>query len=123
MLFEGSKLRISESTIPGAGRGVFAVAALQGGELLEECHYAPLVETNFKALDVTVQDYVFTILPHTSCIVFGHAMVYNNSAEPNVGWEIDLVERVFRFRALRDVAEGSELFINYRQIPKILKAG
>ena len=43
-------------------------------------------------------------------------MAYNHSLhDPNVTWEIDEDAKLFRFRALRDLVAGEELFLNYRQ--------
>ena len=111
-----TKLYIDDSTIEGAGRGVFAGAACVEGEMLEECHYVVLSETNYKAIEPVLQDYLFALPPdNKSVIVLGFAMAFNHSLTPNVSWEIDWEEAVFRFHAVRDLVEGEELFINYRQ--------
>ena len=116
-LHVATKLAVGESSVPGAGRGVFLTADVAEGEVLEECHYVSLDETNFVVIDKALQDRVFLLPPATNAYVMGFGMIYNTSPEPNVRWEIDLTRKTFRFIAKSDSVEGEELFLDYRQKP------
>lgn len=119
-LIPATKLYVDTSSIEGAGRGVFTFSHIKAGEVLEECHYVHMVETNFKAIDKMLQTYVFYNRKlKINCAVLGFGMIYNTSEDPSVCWEIDTIKDVFRYRALRDIEAGSELLINYGYIPEI----
>jgi len=103
-----TKLQIQDSGI--SGRGVFATQNILEGEILEECHFIEMSQTDYKQLDV-LKEYVFTfpIYTKSNCIVFGMGSVYNHSLEPSAYWETDE-----QFIALRDIAQGEEIFIDYK---------
>jgi uncharacterized protein len=47
-------------------------------------------------------------------VIFGLGSLFNHSTHhQNVGWRRDLEQRLVRYYALRDIAEGEELCISY----------
>lgn len=106
------KLYIGDSSI--SGRGVFAKVGIKEGEVLEECHYMLLAETNFKAIDRNLTEYVFAFEKTSKVsIVFGFGSIYNHSREPNADWEIDTKNNLYRFFAISDISEGEEILLDY----------
>lgn len=112
-LYVSPKIVVKDS--PLHGRGVFAEKPLARGELIEECHFA-IVDSPLAIADERLNAYLFT-WPRgsrtTLAMVFGFAMVYNHSDEPNITWETDEAARLYRFIALRDIAAGEELCHRY----------
>lgn len=108
-LFVSPKLEVRRSSLHG--RGVFATAPFAAGELIEECHFA-IVDSTPAAVDRSLNAYLFT-WPRgsttTLAMVLGFGMVYNHSDTPNITWDTDVAEEVYRFRALRAIAAGEEL--------------
>lgn len=106
------KIEISGS--PTHGRGIFANAPIRAGELLEESHFA-IIDSTVATVDRGLYGYVYTWPKGGDhlAIVFGYAMVYNHSTDPNVTWQTDEGAWVYRFIALRDIAAGEELVHDY----------
>lgn len=53
----------------------------------------------------------------TQAVVLGLGSMFNHSAqEQNIGWERDVMRGCVRYYALRDIAAGEELCINYGRI-------
>lgn len=111
--------KLEISAVPGKGRGVFAVAPIRVGELLEA---APTAELDQRDTDTVVgttfENYYFAHPddPEGGLLVFGVASLLNHAEEPNtetvarredgVGWIVEL-------RALRNIAPGEELTRRY----------
>lgn len=49
----------------------------------------------------------------SSACVLGYGMIYNHSKTPNVDYEFDYENLLFRYTASKNVTKGKELFINY----------
>jgi len=49
----------------------------------------------------------------STAVVLGYGMIYNHSLNPNVEWEIDYNDFVFKYKTNQNVSKGQELFINY----------
>lgn len=46
-------------------------------------------------------------------MALGYVPVYNHSYSSNCEYEMDFEQNLIAIRAVRDIAEGEELFINY----------
>jgi SET domain-containing protein len=117
MLFVSPKIIVDDSPIQG--RGVFAVDYILKDEMIEECHFVKLIETDFEKLDKTIKDIAFAWPMFTSgthAIVLGFGSIYNHSNENNATWETDLEKNCFRFIAVRDIEPGEEICTNYLKI-------
>lgn len=107
-------LYISES--PERGRGVFTAEDIEAGTLVE---IAPVIVMEAKdrlLLDQTLlHDYIFEWGEDKSqcCMALGYVPVYNHSVAANCEYEMDYERACIGVRAVRDIASGEELFVNY----------
>ena len=46
-------------------------------------------------------------------VPLGNAMMYNHSSDPNAEWEIHDDNNFVRFKALKTISKGEEIFHNY----------
>ena len=107
------KIYISESSIPNAGRGVFAKQGIAKDETIELCPVirVPLDDSSNKKGAVLV-DYFFYFGDRLAvCLGFGS--IYNHSYEPNATYNKDLKTDTVEFKALRDINRGEEIIVNY----------
>tara|TARA_R110000851_G_scaffold67656_1_gene152699 strand:+ start:277 stop:786 length:510 start_codon:yes stop_codon:yes gene_type:complete len=143
-LLLNNKVEIRKSSIHGYG--VFAKEDIFKGEMIEECKYAiiepPIKGTIFhyhypwpkilskvaitkETLKSANPELVFKIENgidiNQKTIVFGFAAMYNsaesNTLEHNIEWYTDLVEDLYIFQAIHDIAKDEELCIHYPLIP------
>lgn len=115
MLFTPDKLYVKDSNI--SGKGVFAKSDIIRGEILEECHFIELSESNYDNIDPVLKEYVFTfpIGGKNNCVVFGFGSIYNHSLINNAYWECDLEKKVFRFIANTNIKKDKEILIDYQK--------
>jgi SET domain-containing protein len=108
--YHANKLAVRRS--PLHRWGVFATAKIAAYELLEESPYflTPLKELR-KA--PSCETYSYYLDNTTSIIGLGLAGLYNHSSDPNCSHEIDQVNNLMRHYALRPIALGEELTIDY----------
>ena len=98
----------------GAGRGVFASEAIAAGATIEICPM--LVATNTErseALALGAEGYVFGWGDGGTALALGYGSLYNHSYEPNATTLEDAEDEVLVITAVRDIAPGEEIFINY----------
>jgi uncharacterized protein len=101
-------LRLEPSRL--GGLGVFAVAPVAAGALVESC---PLLPVSQQVRD-ELPDRVVVVPgrgPERVAVPLGYGALYNHSAVPNLTWSV--TTRVMRLVAARDVAAGEELCIDY----------
>lgn len=108
--YRPTKLSVRRSRLHGWG--VFAAEPIAAYELLEESPYfiSPLKELR-KA--PSCETYSYYLDEETSIIGLGLAGLYNHSSDPNCSHEIDNVNQLMKHYALRDIAAGEELTIDY----------
>jgi hypothetical protein len=100
-----------------AGRGLFAreairageVVAVKGGAVLDRAAFE-LVKALVTPAEIQIEDDLF-IAPTTAADVPANMLNLNHSCEPNVG-----VRGQITFVAMRDIAAGEELTIDYAMI-------
>lgn len=111
-MIQANKIYVDNSDI--SGMGVFASDDIEKGEIIEECHFI-LLDQTYKNLGI-LKDYVFSypLGGAKSAAVLGFGMIYNHSFDPSANWEVCEDERLFRFKSLKDIVKGSEIFINYK---------
>jgi hypothetical protein len=95
------------------GRGVFAGRAFRAGELVEASPVVVL-DAPFDALPPALRRMVFA-WPGSSrhALALGYGSLYNGANPANLRFERDTVHGAIRFFAVRDIAVGEELTINY----------
>lgn len=115
---QNSRLRLAPA--PGKGRGVFAAAPIARGELFERAPVIISPDTEWPALEKTaLYHYCFEWGPehqHTA-IALGYASLYNHSFAPNARYLLQLDDHLIHFVALRDIAAGEEITMNYNGEP------
>jgi SET domain-containing protein len=99
-------------------RGVIALRDIAVGTCMESCPIIMLPEKEIVLLDETiVANYKYGWGETSECIVLGYGSLYNHSYTPNTIYKRDFERKVFNYIALRDIAAGEELLINYNGDP------
>jgi hypothetical protein len=108
-----NRFLVAESTIPGAGKGVFAKTALAEGELLEII--GVLVQRDSIADQCThyADEHKVRVGDDYLLIPVGFGGMVNHSSSPNTEKVIE-GERAY-LRALRPIEAGEELFFTYSE--------
>ena len=107
---------IEVKRIKGKGRGVFARRSIRKGEEIER---VPVLVYSVEESEAG------TILPHycfawgkgTVALALGYGSLYNHSYRPNARYD-DVGPRTKTFTALRDIAAGEEITVNYNGNPR-----
>ena len=102
--------------VPGRGRGVIALHPIARGERIERAPVIELTPHERAALGTTrLARYYFEWGPDSShaAIVLGYGSLYNHSFEPNAEYGFHEQELAIDYIALRDIASGEEITINY----------
>lgn len=119
LLFSARVLKAGAGPAAGKGRGVFATADIEPGELIDVCACVELdAETCSRIADTRIEDYYF-LHPgdaHSGLLVLGLASLCNHSDDANaitryehdpaLGWLVVLT-------ALRGIPRGEEVTRRY----------
>lgn len=102
----------------GKGRGVFARTPIPAGTVFERAPVLviPAVEIDENPYDTVITRYCFQWGRESVAIVLGYGSLYNHSYQPNAYYR-DRRSRIKEFVALRDIAAGEEITINYNGSP------
>ena len=115
-----SKIIVGDSRVQG--RGVFSLADIKKGEIVERC---PLIQMEYRSkyqLDHTIFGYTYARYQEDEnteqhgflmYIATGYGMLYNHQDEPNALWRFDYPELLGDIVAIKDIKSGEEIFINY----------
>lgn len=103
----------------GKGQGVFARRSIREGEVIER---VPVLVMSLKEYASGVDQsllggYVFAWGEDQIALALGYGSLYNHSYRPNARYE-DVAPRAKQFVALRDIAKGEELTVNYNGSPE-----
>ena len=112
--------KIAWRRTPGKGRAVFATAAIAGGEIVECSPVLPLALPDSECPGLNDyslawgEDVEGGLGPQKDCAIgLGYLSLYNHSETPNVTFEHRYDADEIAVHALRDIAAGEELTINY----------
>lgn len=95
------------------GRGVFATRAITKDELVEAAPVIVMPARDQNLLHASLlNDYVYE-WRDSIAVALGYGSLYNHSWDPNLEYRKRHAEALIEYVALRDVAEGEELTINY----------
>ncbi len=113
-----SKIYLDQSKIEKAGRGVFASKKIKAGETIERCPIILLSEDDTAHIRRTeLHNYYFMWgtdkTRHKSGICLGFGSIYNHSYAPNATYKKLIEEEVIDFVAIKDIAKGEEITVNY----------
>ncbi|MEM1328268.1 MAG: SET domain-containing protein [Bacteroidota bacterium] len=98
------------------GRGVFTYAAIEEGTLLEVCPVLIIPKEQVKIIRETVlHDYYFTWgeAQTEAAVVLGFGSIFNHAEQHNARFLMDYEQQTMDFFAMRDIAAGEEITINY----------
>lgn len=101
------------------GRGVFTSIPISKGDLIESAPVIVLDDKDRLIIHKTLlHDYYFLWEPgedeeYEAAIALGYGSLYNHSKEPNAEFVPVFDEKVIEFIALRDIAAGEEILIEY----------
>ena len=102
--------------VPGKGRGVRAGRAIAEGEVIESASVVVLSAQEWELVEQTVLGqfgFGWDDDKGTVAVALGQGSFLNHSYEPNVASDKDVAGRRIVFSAVRDIAPGEELTINY----------
>jgi uncharacterized protein len=104
---------------PGKGRGVVAERPFRAGEMIERSPVI-VIPRNEVALirDTRLAHYHYEWGDdcREAAIALGYGSLYNHSYTPNARYEFRESEECLEFFALRDIAAGEEITINYNNL-------
>ena len=106
------------------GRGVFALAAIPSGTLIETTDVIPIPRAELGAIEACIlADYYFRWGEdgREGAIALGYGSIYNHSYTPNAHYVKHLDRRSIDFIALRDIAAGEEIRTIYNGDPESRK--
>ena len=117
MAFQQSEA-VEVKRIRGKGRGVFARRPIRKGEVIERVPVIVLsLDEYATGLDGTVlKNYCFAWGKNQVALALGYGSLYNHSYRPNARYEDD-GPTTKAFIALRAIAEGEEITVNYNGKP------
>ncbi len=108
------KVFVSKSSIPKAGRGVFASMLIKKDEVIEECPVFVLPKKDYPIIKKSaLRNYYFMWGKTTSAICFGFGSFYNHSCKPNATYKKKIKEQTIEFLAIKDIKKGEEITVNY----------
>lgn len=102
------------------GRGVFALAPIPAGTLIETADVIPVPPAEIEAIEACIlADYYFRwgVDGRQGAIALGYGSIYNHSYSPNARYVKHFDRRTIDFIALRDIAAGEEIRTNYNGVP------
>lgn len=99
------------------GRGVFTHEAIPEGQIVERSPVIVMDAAARKLLDLTLlHDYIFEWQPdgrNDCCMALGYIPIYNHSFRSNCEYVMDYEAQAMSIQAMRPIAAGEELTINY----------
>lgn len=107
--------------VKGKGRGVFARQSIREGQVIERVPVLVLAVDRIHDAVAwgDIANYVFHWGEGTVALALGYGSLYNHSYRPNARYDDETRRKVFT--ALRDIAEGEEITINYNGDPDDLE--
>jgi SET domain-containing protein len=110
---------IEVKQIKGKGRGVFARRSICHGETIERVPVLvlPNAESRTASGPTPMSGYCFDWGRGTVAVALGYGSLYNHSFQPNARYE-DERGQIKVFVAIRDIAPGEEILVNYNGEPE-----
>jgi hypothetical protein len=111
---------VAESSIPSAGRGVFAARDYEPGEMIESCPVVVLGPRDLRLIEKTALDYYYFDWGDDqkgAGVVLGLGSIYNHSFDPVATYEKHYLQRRMDIIARKRIVTGDEITINYNYDP------
>lgn len=112
--------QIEVRPVEGKGRGVFALRPFRANERIER---APVIiipseqSAHIEQTELGFYWYNWRVEADDAAIVLGCGSIYNHSYRPNARYVRRFEDEVMEYFAVRDIAEGEEICINYNGDP------
>ncbi len=99
------------------GRGVFAARAFKADDVVEMCPVV-IIKSHTDTMPPEVRTLVFdwkvlANMPGCNALALGFGSLYNHSNPANMRYQADPSGQNLHFIAVRDIAAGEELTVNY----------
>ena len=109
---------IEVKRVKGKGRGVFARRLIRQGEVIERVPMLVLTAEEFedRLAGTSLANYCFAWSRGTMALALGYGSLYNHSFRPNARYD-DVGPQTKEFTAMRDIAPGEEITVNYNGEP------
>lgn len=109
---------IEVRTIRGKGRGVFATRPIAEGEVIERVPVLLIEADELRNGDAWtgLASYCFLWDAGRYALALGYGSLYNHSYRPNARYD-DAGRMTKIFKAIRDIAAGEEITVNYNGDP------
>jgi uncharacterized protein len=108
---------IEVKRVRGKGRGVFARRPIEAGEVVETCPVLVLPAGAIEDISAGIGGYVFEWGRGKLALALCYGSLYNHSYRPKACY-VDLAGRTKVFTAIRDIATGEEITVNYNGEPE-----
>ena len=102
------------------GKGAFAKKNIEKDTIIDIAHVVPIPNEDYKKIRKTVlYNYCYiwedpNLKPEfTNAITLSISQFINHSFAPNVKYLYDYENKTMEFSAIRDIAQGEELTVNY----------
>ena len=97
------------------GRGVFAAKPIRKGDIVEAAPVIVIPDEDVDLIDQTAMaDYYFKWGESHFALVLGYGSLYNFSELPNLSFEVDLINEVMIYRAIKSIKKDQELTVHYQ---------
>lgn len=103
------------------GTGVFAAEPIAAEGVIEICPVLLFPKAQLAAMRQTMlDDYYFDWGDDGEwfAVALGYGSLYNHAYEPNADYGMDFENKTIDIYALRDIAPGEEIFVNYNGSPE-----
>jgi len=109
---------IEVKRIRGKGRGVFARRDIRKGEVIERVPVLVMTSEEYAEglANTALKDYCFGWGVDQVALALGYGSLYNHSYKPNARYD-DVAPQTKAFIAIRAIARGEEITINYNGRP------
>ncbi|MBI4137192.1 SET domain-containing protein-lysine N-methyltransferase [Candidatus Roizmanbacteria bacterium] len=99
-------------------RGILAAEDIAKDHVIERCPIL-LIDAKHEELlqDTTFNNYTFEWNKDYIAFVLGYGSLYNHSYKPNAKYTFNYPDKFVIFRAIKDIKEGEEIFVNYNYVP------
>ena len=96
------------------GRGVFAISGIKAGSVIENSPYLPLSARDHRHAQKTdLIRFIYDAGRGQAAVGLGFASLYNHSEDANATFDLNKKNRTIKISALREIAEGEEVTIDY----------
>lgn len=112
---------IAASSLPGAGRGVFAKEKIVKGTLIEQCPVVslenPIDRKYLRKTGLVNYYFLWGDSRNRVAMCLGWGSVYNHSFTPNAQYTKIVEDDRMDFYAIEDIEAGEEITVNYNGNP------